>query len=96
MQVPILVEPIDGGRYRARAGEPFAMSAEGSTKLEAYQALERMVLARIDAGAELHALELPPIPAKRLATGLGKDNPLWGEFLAGIAANRRHEELAQL
>ena len=31
MQVLILIEPIEEGRFRARAGEPFGVSAEGET-----------------------------------------------------------------
>ena len=35
MTVDVLVERIDGGRFRAKTGEPFAVSAEGATDQEA-------------------------------------------------------------
>ena len=41
MQVTVLVEPLaDGTGYLARAGEPFSVSVEGSTRPEAVSALE--------------------------------------------------------
>ena len=35
MQIPILIEPVARNGFRARGGEPFALSAEGATREEA-------------------------------------------------------------
>jgi hypothetical protein len=60
VQIPILIEALAGGRYRAKAGEPFALSAEGATKLEAYRNLEELIRARLQQGAVFVTLELTP------------------------------------
>jgi hypothetical protein len=39
MQVPILIEPIEGGRFRARAGEPFGLTSDRETAKEAARLL---------------------------------------------------------
>jgi hypothetical protein len=92
MQIPILIEPIEGDRYRARAGEPFAMSVEGDTKYEAFQKLQALIFGRISAGAELMALEVPLAHPLSLCAGIAKNDPVFDEFLAAIAENRRRED----
>ena len=92
MQIPILIEPIEGDRYRARAGEPFALSAEGNTKMEAYKKLEEMIFKRLRAGGELFTMDLQLAPPQSLCAGSAKDNPFWDEFQQIIAENRRRED----
>jgi len=92
MQIPILIEPIEGDRYRARAGEPFAMSAEGNTKMEAYKKLEEMIFNRLRAGGQLFTLELQVAPPYSLCAGSAKGNPMFDEWQAAIAENRRRED----
>ena len=48
MQIPILIEPIEGGRFRAR--EPFGLAAEGDTADAAARVLEVYIRQRLDAG----------------------------------------------
>jgi hypothetical protein len=97
MQIPILVEPIEGGRYRVRAGEPFALCAEGGTKAEAIRMLHELIAARIKAGAEVRMLALPSALASELppADELYKTDPWFKEFQDAIAENRRREDAAQ-
>jgi hypothetical protein len=92
MQIPILIEPIEGDRYRARAGEPFAVSVEGATKLQAYQKLQALIFDRIRAGAELMTLEVPLVHPLSVCAGAMKNDPFFDEFLAAIADNRRRED----
>ena len=92
MQIPILIEPIEGDRYRARAGEPFALSAEGRNKHEAFKQLEQLIRQRISAGAELMALEVPLAHPLSLTHGIMKNHPLADELQAAIAENRRRED----
>ncbi len=58
MQIPILIEPVEGGRYHARAGDPFATSAEGATAKEAMRQLESLLQGRLSAGAHLSTITL--------------------------------------
>jgi hypothetical protein len=92
MQILILIEPIEGDRYRARAGEPFALSAEGGTKLEAYRKLEEMIFQRLRAGGELFVLELSAADQGQLCAGSLKNHPLFDEWVAIMAENRRRED----
>jgi hypothetical protein len=92
MQIPILIEPIEGDRYRARAGEPFALSVEADTKLEAYRKLEEMIKSRFRAGAELFTMEVPLAPPHALIGGSLKNYPAFEEWVAIMAENRRRED----
>jgi hypothetical protein len=92
MQIPILIEPIEGDRYRARAGEPFALSAEGKTKLEAFQQLEQMIRKRIRDGAELFTLEVQQAHPLSVYVGMFKDNPLFDEWKEAMAEFRRQQD----
>jgi hypothetical protein len=92
MQVPILIESIEGGRFRARAGEPFAMSAEGKTTLEAQQKLAGLIADRLKAGAVFLTLEVPLAPPHVLYAGCMKDDPLFEQMQQAIAENRQCED----
>jgi len=91
MQIPILIEPI-GDRYRAKAGEPFGLSAEGDTRLEAYRKLEEMILGRLGTGAQLFTLEVREVHPASICAGSLKNHPLFDEWQAAIAENRRRED----
>src|SRR5260370_32816128 len=76
VQIPILVELIEGERWRATAGAPFSLTAEGPSRREAIQSLERIISARIQAGAALLTLDGPPLTSAVPAGGTGKDGGL--------------------
>ena len=96
MQIPILIEPIDGGRFRARSAEPFAATAEGSTAEEATQQIEQLLLDRVRNGVRIGVVNLPngvpdsapPFPADDLY----KESWVFRELQAAIAENRRLED----
>jgi hypothetical protein len=89
MQIPILVEPIEGGRFRARAGEPFVLTAEGASGPEALQNLERMIGERLRSGAVLLSLEVPPSRRPSAAHGpIRYQDPEFDQWLA----NKKREE----
>ena len=94
MQIPILIEPIEGDRYRARAGEPFALSVEGATKAEAVRKVRELIGARIRGGAELLALTISPTALPFPADEQYKTDPWFEEFMEAIAENRRREDEA--
>ena len=58
MHVLILIEPIEGGRFCARAGNPFGVSAEGKTAEEATQHLKTILQNRLQTGSRLALLDL--------------------------------------
>jgi hypothetical protein len=93
VQIPILIEPMEGGRYRARAGEPFGMTAEGETKLEAYRKLEELIQTRLRNGAMVVILEVTSGDRRTLCAGSLANNPLFDEWQAIIAENRHREEM---
>lgn len=97
MHVPILVEPVHDGIFRATAGAPFGLSAEGTTADEAVRHLEVALRARLTAGAQLRSIDLgqssPPPPWMRPLT----DDEKWAfdTMNEAIAENRRREAEAE-
>jgi hypothetical protein len=97
MQIPILIEPVDVGRYRARAGEPFALTAEGASQEEARSLLERPLSDRLRNGAQLTSVNVPagesaqnPVRAENAYL----TDPSFREMQEIIAENRRLEDEA--
>ena len=90
MKIPILVTPVDGNRFEARVGEPFASSAEGSTRDEALHKLKEHIAGFLRPGVELLQLDFPENghPLKPFA-GILKDEPLVGPWEHAIAERRR-------
>jgi hypothetical protein len=90
MQIPILIEPIADNGYRARGGEPLALTAEGATQDEALAKLKKKLEARLCRGAVVVPLELPgqPHPLAEFA-GMFKDDPRLSAWKKDMAAYRR-------
>jgi hypothetical protein len=100
MQIPYLIEPIEGGRYRAYTGEPFAVRAEGGTHEEAIQALQRLIEQRLRNGAEFGLLTVangaarPVSPLPFRADELYKTDWVYRELQEAMAEERQAEESA--
>jgi len=90
MQIPILIEPIAGNGFRARGGEPLALTAKGASQEEALANLKEKLQARLAKGAVVVPFELPS-PAHPLAefAGMFKDDPCLKEWKKSMAAYRR-------
>ena len=58
MKIAVLIEPVPGNGFRAKGGEPLAMSAEGATRAEAIARLKTLIANRLTVGTELIDLEL--------------------------------------
>jgi hypothetical protein len=56
MQIPVLVERVNGKGYRACGKEPFAVSARGATREEALAKLRAKIQARLKKGSEIVGL----------------------------------------
>jgi hypothetical protein len=99
MQVLILIEPIEGGRFRVRAGEPFGVSAEGKTAEEAVQHLKTILRDRLHGGNRLALLDLgnespPPTPAPLHLDPLPDNDWFFQTMREAIAENRQRENEA--
>ncbi len=93
MQVPVLIERVEGNGYRARAGEPFGWSAEGATADEALSALKEVVTQKVAAGAKIAAIDIPAEGHPLMAyAGTWKDHPLLDDWMQAIADYRQAVE----
>jgi Ser-tRNA(Ala) deacylase AlaX len=100
MQISFLIEPIEGSRFRAQAGEPLGIRAEGDTRDEALQTLQHLIDQRLRNGAELGVLNVPNGAAHPVATlpfradDAYKTDWVYRELQEAIAEERRAEETA--
>jgi predicted RNase H-like HicB family nuclease len=92
VEIPVLIEPVAGNGYRAKSGEPLALTAEGATRDEALRKLRELLQQRLHGGAEVAAVEVPgstaPNPWVEFV-GMFKDDPYFDEWQQAIAENRR-------
>ncbi|TMQ33359.1 MAG: type II toxin-antitoxin system HicB family antitoxin [Planctomycetota bacterium] len=90
MEIPVLIEPVAGNGYRARGGEPLALSADGATPAEALAKLRQLLHERLQSGSRLVSLEVPSEdnPWRKMA-GIFKDDPLFDAWQQAIADYRR-------
>ncbi|SRR5216683_605791 len=93
MQIPVLIEPLDGNGYRAK---PFPFTAEGATPEEALENLRHLMQGKIGAGAKIVQLNLPQEEDLRSRmAGIWKENdPLVKEWKQIMEENRRKAEEA--
>jgi hypothetical protein len=94
MQIPVLIERVAGNGYRARGGEPFALSAEGASRDEALRKLRDLIGEKLRTGAEIVALDLPvnDNPWLRMAGTLNLEDPLVKEWIQIMEENRRRDD----
>ena len=97
MQFPILIEPIDKGRFRAHAGSPFTLFVEGATVAEATQHLSRLIAERIERGIRVTTITLPNGAEAAAQTPLSldslpKDDWFFQTLQDAIAENRLRED----
>jgi len=93
MQIPVLIEPVAGNGYRARAGEPFGWSAEGATPDDALRALNEVVSREVAAGTRVAAIDVPGKAHPLLQyAGTWKDHPLLDDWRQAIEEYRHSAE----
>lgn len=92
MQIPVLVEPVANNGFRAKAGEPLALSADGATPEEAVRNL-RAALGRHLTGKQLMSVDLgAENPWLALAGMFDPTDPLIQEWKQEMAAYRQEVE----
>jgi hypothetical protein len=93
VRIPVLVESVSGNGFRARGGEPLALSAEGTTRGEAIARLKRMIADRLAVGAELISLEVETMgPSLAPAPGWSEGDPLLDEWQEAVKSYRHQVE----
>ena len=58
MQIPVLVEPVADNGFRAKAGEPLPLSADGATPEEAVRNLRAAMDRQLKDGKQLRSVEM--------------------------------------
>ena len=58
MKIPVLIEPVADHGFRARAGEPLPVSADGATPDEAVRNLRALLESQLKSGKQLRLLDL--------------------------------------
>lgn len=92
MELPVVVEPMNGNGYRATGagGLSIGLAAEGATAEEAMNRLAEQIRTRLHAGATLTALSIAAeeAPWARDA-GYLRDNPLYERWREAMDEYRR-------
>jgi hypothetical protein len=94
MVIPVLIEPIEGGGFRAVAGSPITASAEGPSQEEALSRLREQIRLKLAGGSMLVPLDVPPAeenPWVKYA-GMFRDDPLFDDWVEAMAENRRKDQ----
>lgn len=93
MEIPVLLEPLPGGGFRARGADPLGLIAEGDTPDSALRHLRDLIASRATSGAILTSIDVPartygPHPG----AGMYRDDPLYDRWRAAIDAYRQEVE----
>jgi predicted RNase H-like HicB family nuclease len=93
VEIPVLIETVQGNGYRASTGGPLSLVAEGATREEALAKLRQAIEARLSGGAQVVPLQLPGSkhPLAKYA-GMYKDDPFFEEWQEAIAEYRRQKD----
>lgn len=91
MEIPIIVEPHDGG-WRARCRHPVAASATGGTRHDAAQALEAILRVTITDPFTLLPVEVTPDKPWLASAGALPDDETTDAWLDAIADYRRQRD----
>jgi hypothetical protein len=93
MEIPVLLEPLPDGGFRARSADPLSLTAQGDTPDAALRHLRNLIEKRAMSGTIFTAIEVPiskfgPHPG----AGSYRDEPLFDRWKAEIEAYRQEIE----
>jgi hypothetical protein len=93
MEIPIVVEPLQGSGFRASSGVLLGLESEAPTREEAVEKLRDLIDGRLNAGVEIRELEVGGTrhPLAPFA-GTLKDDPLLQPLKDAIAEYRQTRE----
>jgi predicted RNase H-like HicB family nuclease len=91
MKIPVLIEPIANGGFRATGGPPFEVTAQGTTREETLARLREAIDHRMVEGSVLVPLEIDTTEENPwiAVAGMFRDDPLFDEWQEAIAEYRR-------
>lgn len=93
MEIPIIVEPAGDAGFRASSGGLWGLEIHAPTREEAVEKLRELIDRRLDAGAEVFALEIRRAshPLAPFA-GMFKNDPLLESWKDAMAAYRQESQ----
>jgi len=93
MEIAVFVEPVAGNGFRARLGEPFGWTAEGSTPEEALARVEEQVKKSQAAGGRIMSIQVPGAehPLAKFA-GMFENDPHFDEVVKIMEERRRQDD----
>lgn len=91
MQIPVIVESLGEGGFRALAPPPFGLTAEGKSSDEAVKRLQAKMAESVSNGKQLVAVEVPAKAEHPWMPYVGQfeNDPLFEKWQAAIAEFRR-------
>lgn len=90
MQIPVLVEPLPDGRgFRARAGEPFHITAESADRAAAIDEVRRLLDELVAAGQMVAVHVGPPVPTISGSWAIDMKDPRYQEWWQYVEDFRR-------
>jgi predicted RNase H-like HicB family nuclease len=93
MEIPVLLEPLPGGGFQARSGDPLNLTAEGDSPDLALRKLRELIEIRLASGSVLMPLEVSgPGPSPYRGAGIYRDEPLFDAWRAAIDEYRQNIE----
>lgn len=94
MQIPVLIERVEGAGYRARSGEPLPLTAEGSTEADALARLRELIEKRFASGSKLVQLNVGPAedPWAKFAGTWDPNDPFIQEWEQAVANYRKEKD----
>ncbi len=93
MQITVLVEPVANNGFRAKAGEPLALSADGATPDEAVCNLRAAMDRQLQGGKQLRSVDIASENPWLAMAGMHDPNdPLVQKWKQEMAAYRQEVE----
>jgi len=93
MQIPVLVEPVANNGFRAKAGEPLSLTAEGATAEEAVRNLRAAMDCQLKNGKQLLSVDFTAENPWLAMAGMHNPNdPIIQEWKKEMAAYRQEVE----
>lgn len=93
MEIPVLIEPLPDGGFRARSGDPLELTALGDSPDSALINLRSLVEALIASGCQLSSIEVRDTKVGRHpGAGIYRDEPLFDRWKAAIETYRQEIE----
>jgi hypothetical protein len=93
MEIPVLLEPLPDGGFRARSADPLGLTAQGDTPETALRHLRDLIATRTTCGTILTAIDVSvPKFGPHPGAGMYRDDPLFDRWKAEIEAYRQEIE----